>query len=604
MPYILRPTIAETFLDRVKLTPHALGFQYKVGIWKQVTFREFHEECRLIGFGLMGLGIRPGDRVAILSNTRYEWALMDMAVLGSHAITVPIYPSSTADDVAYLLTHCEARIIMVENREQIEKILSHRDQFPNLEKIIALDPLALLVAPDRKDVISLQALIEIGQREEAQDPGRFDRNLREAKPEDVITICYTSGTTGTPKGVVLTHDNVMSVLEDCVTRIAGNIAPEAEVTVSFLPYSHILGKIESLAGYTFGWRCCYAESIDKIVDNLAELKPTIMFAVPRIFEKAYTRIHASVDSGTGIKKRIFAWALLVGRKNWNALWIGKSPGPKLVLEYEAARRLVFNKVLQRFGGRLRFAVCGGAPLPKEIGEFFQIVGIQVLEGYGLTETTAPISLNTPDAIRFGTVGRPLPEVSVRIAEDGEILIKSRKVFREYYKMPDETAEVLVDGWLHSGDIGYIDSEGFLHVTDRKKDLIITSGGKNVAPQKIENLAKAHPLISQIFVYGDARNYLSALITLDEAQARKFADANHILYSGYPGLLKSPKLQTAVQRMVDEVNSKLASFETIKRFIILPRDFSVESGELTPSLKIKRKVILKHYAAELDSLYLA
>jgi long-chain acyl-CoA synthetase len=602
MPFILRPTITETFLDRVKLTPNALGFQYKLGIWKQFTFREFYDECRLTGFGLLGLGVQPGDRVAILSNTRYEWALIDMAILGARGVTVPIYPSSTVDDVAYLLEHSEARIAFVENRAQLEKVMTHRERLAKLERIVVLDPMALLIVPDRTDLVTLQALQEIGRREEAREPARFDRNLRDAKPEDVITICYTSGTTGTPKGVMITHDNVMSVLEDCVQVIARHVRPEAEVTVSFLPYSHILGKLESLAGYTFGWRCCYAESIEKIVDNLAELKPTMMFAVPRIFEKAYAAIRTRADAGPAPKRKLFDWALRTGRSYWGALWAGRRPGPRITLEYEAARRLVFRPVLERFGGRLRFAVCGGAPLPKDIGEFFQVVGIQTLEGYGLTETTAPIAVNTPDAIRFGTVGRPLPEVSVRIAEDGEVLIKSRKVFREYYKMPEETAAVLKNGWFHTGDIGHLDADGFLRITDRKKDLIITSGGKNVAPAKIENLAKAHPMISQIFVYGDRRNYLSALITLDPARVKQFAEQQQVLYSDYAALLKHPRIQAAVQRMIDEVNTHLASFETLKRFIILPREFTVEAGEMTPSLKLKRKPIEKAYAAQIESLY--
>jgi len=602
VPYILRPTITQTFLERVKVTPDAIGFQFKAGAWKEVSFRDFHGECRWLSFGLMNLGVRFGDRVAILSQTRYEWALADMAILGARAVTVPIYASSTADDVAFLLNHAEVKIAIVEDRTQLEKILARRTDLPALEKIVVLDPLAMLIAHDRKDVLTVQALTEIGRRAEANDPTRFDQNLREASPDDLVTICYTSGTTGVPKGVMISHDNVMSVLEDVVDRIGKLISPEKESLLAFLPFSHIIGKVESLAAYTFGWRECYAENLDKIADNMVEVRPTVLFAVPRIFEKAYTRILTAVEEMPEPKQRAFAWGLRVGRKYWQPLWNGKSPSLKARAEYTFARRTIFAPIRARFGGRLDYAVCGGAPLPKEIGEFFQIIGIQVLEGYGLTETTAPVTLNLPGASKFGSVGRPLPEVSIKLAADGEIQVRSRKVFKGYYKMPEETQAAFDQGYFLTGDIGHIDSEGFLHITDRKKDIIITSGGKNIAPQKIENLAKVHKYISQFVVHGDGRHYLTALITLDQAATTQYAHDSQILFSDFAGLVSSPKLQALVQRIVDDVNSKLASYETIKKFIILPGDFTIESGELTPSLKVKRAFIEKRYRAELDVLY--
>jgi long-chain acyl-CoA synthetase len=453
-----------------------------------------------------------------------------------------------------------------------------------------------------KNVMTLQALKELGKREEAKEPSRFDTNLSAAKPDDLITICYTSGTTGMPKGVMLTHDNVMSVLEDAVTTVGRYMTPKHEIILSFLPFSHIFGKVESLAIYTFGWRQVFAENLDKLMVNIAEVKPTLIFSVPRIFEKAYARIHSTVDTVPAVKKKLFYWACEVGRNYYSAIWEKRRPELKDWAQYQVAKRLVFRKIMQRFGGQLEFAVCGGAPLPKEIGEFFQIVGIQILEGYGLTETCAPVAVNTPDDLRFGVVGRPLPEVIMKAAEDGEILIKSRKVFKAYYKMPEETAQVMQDGWFHTGDIGHIDSAGYLHITDRKKDLIVTSGGKNIAPQKIENIAKTQKLVSEFVVHGDRRNYLTALVTLDRDQIVQYANEHQILFSEYSELIKNPKILSLVQKIIDDVNRQLASFETVKKFVVLPNDFSVENGEITPSLKVKRSLINKRYKTELDSMY--
>lgn len=618
MPFITRPTITETFLERVRTTPDVVAYQYKpthpeqgpVNLWKQVTFRQYYDHVKLVSFGLMGLGVQPGDKVVILSNTRYEWSLCDIAILGASAITVPIYASNIPDDVLYILNHSDAKVAILEDAKQLQKILEKRLEkpgcLPRLEKIIVIEPSAMSLAARHqdatRDVITLKALEELGRREEAKAPARFDENLKSAKPQDLITICYTSGTTGVPKGAMITHDGLMSVLEDAVAVIHPFIKPESEVLLSFLPFSHILGKVESMMLHTFGWRQAYSENLDKLMANIAEVRPTIMCSVPRIFEKAYNRINAMVDAGTDSKRKLFQWAMQVGRRYYQAIWDHRTPTFTEKAEYAAAKALVLNKVAQRFGGRLQFAICGGAPLPREIGEFFQIVGIKVLEGYGLTETTAPVSLNLPDDPRFGAVGRPLPEVQIKIGSDGEILIKSRKVFKGYYKMPKETEEAITDGWFHTGDIGHLDAEGFLHITDRKKDLIVTSGGKNIAPQKIENLAKSQKIFSQFVVHGDRRHYLTALVTLDQDQVIKYASENQILFSEYSELIKNPKILALVQHTIDDLNQQLASFETIKKFVILPADFSVETGELTPSLKVKRGLVNKRYRSELDSMY--
>jgi long-chain acyl-CoA synthetase len=336
--------------------------------------------------------------------------------------------------------------------------------------------------------------------------------------------------------------------------------------------------------------------------NIAEARPTILFAVPRIFEKAHARIEAMVEQGPALKRDLFRWAMGAGKRTMRALWDKRTPSPVDQIQFRVAQKLVFGKIAQRFGGRLQFALCGGAPLPKEIGEYFAICGINVMEGYGLTETSAPVALMTPDDVRFGWVGKPLPEVAIKIAADGEVLVKSRKIFKGYYKNPEATSEAIQDGWFHTGDIGEINSDGFLRITDRKKDLIITSAGKNIAPQKVENLAKTQKFISQFVVHGDKRNYLVALVTVDRDSLVQWAKDNQVLFSKFEELVRNPKVQNLVQKSIDQLNSGLASFETIKKFMIIPQEFSIENGELTPSMKVKRKFITQKYAKELDSLY--
>ncbi len=618
MAYILRKTITETFLARAQSTPAVVGYQFKPtyedmgekGKWREFSFKEFYQECRLVSFGLMGLGTQPGDKIVILSNTRIEWSLSDMAIMGAKGVTVPVYASNTAEDVVFIIQHSEAKIVILEDGKQLQKLLDKQIESPGclplLQKVVVFEPAAMRLAAHylegTKNVLTFQALKELGRREEAKEPNRFDQNLSSAQPEDLMTICYTSGTTGVPKGVMITHDNIMSVLEDCVSLLGPLLKPEEEVILSFLPFSHVIGKVESLAVQTFGWRQAFAESLDQLMENIAEVQPTVLFSVPRIFEKVYNRILESIDAGSPINKVLFETALGVGRKYYEAVWAKQRPSWKDALEYQIAKQIIFRKVAQKFGGRLRFSLCGGAPLPQEIGEFFHILGICILEGYGLTETSAPVTLNTPQDVRFGVVGRPLPEVTIKIADDGEILVKSRKIFKAYFKMEEETAHVLQGGWFHTGDIGLIDADGFLHITDRKKDLIITSGGKNIAPQKIENIAKTQKLMSQFVVHGDRRHYLTALVTLNRDQMIRYAHENRILFSEYSELIKNPKILALTQKAIDEINRQLASYETIKKFVILPEEFTVEGGELTPSLKVRRSFLNKRYKSELDSMY--
>lgn len=623
MPILLSPTITETYFKRVRATPHAPAFEFKPkhpdqgdpNRWKTITWAEHYPLLKGVAYGLMGLGLKSGEKVALLANTRMEWSLCDLAVMCSGGVTVPIYPSNTADDVAYIIAHSESRYVFLEDSKQLEKIIqvsrTRPDTLAGVEKWISFDPSCVAYAarecgPDHaltRSVITLPALQELGKREESRSSGELERRAGAVKPTDLFTICYTSGTTGVPKGVMLTHDSMMSALEDIHKVLKGAIDPENEVLLSFLPFAHILGRMESMTPYIFGWKQGFAESLDSIVKNMSEVRPTGIAAVPRIFEKAYARVQNSVQEGPAVKRMLFDRALATGRRYFADYAHGRKPPLAVRAEYELHRHGVFKQVLARLGGRLRFSLCGGAPLPREIGEFFRIIGLDILEGYGLTETCAPITLNPPEDPRFGTVGKPLPEAKLRIAADGEIQVKSRKVFCGYYKDEQATAQALSpDGWFSTGDIGTIDEDGYVTITDRKKDLIVTSAGKNIAPQKIENLAKAFPLLQHCLVSGDRRPYLVALLTLDREAVIRFANENQILFSDYSVLVKHPRIRSLAQGIIDEVNRQLPSYETVKGFVILPTEFTVDSGELTPSLKLKRNVIQQRYAAELRALY--
>lgn len=627
-PFIAKQTITETFLARVQKSPAQVAFLTKTHFeessqkdshkdsWKKITFQDFFDECQDISNGLHTLGVLPHHTVILMSSTRYEWSLCDISILGCGGITVPIYPSNTPEDMAYIINHSEARIVILEDAKQLQKFIDRKQQspdaFPLLQQIVLIDPnsltvfdqpnLSSLVTELRKLTLTLSELKNRGRTHTKLYPHRFREQLLAAKPDDLFTICYTSGTTGIPKGVMLCHDSMMSVMEDVIKVMGDHIRPDAEIILSFLPYSHILGRMESMTLYTFGWQTAFAENFDKLMANIAEIRPTIIFVVPRIFEKAYNVIKGIVDTGPWAYQTLFKWGYNVGLRHVDAILKDKPRSLKLFVEHKLAETLIFKKVALRFGGRLSFAISGGAPLPLEVGEFFKVMGLRILEGYGLTETCAPVTFNTPGHTRFGTVGRPLPDVLFKIAADGEILIKSRKVFKGYFKAPEATAEAIKDGFFHTGDIGYIDSDGFLHITDRKKDLIVTAAGKNIAPQKIENLAKLYPWVNQVVIHGDRRNYLTALFTLDQTLVTKFANDNNILFSEYKELIKNPRIISKVQSIVDDVNKQLASYETIKKFTILPQEFTIAAGELTPSLKIKRKFITERFKPLLDMMY--
>jgi long-chain acyl-CoA synthetase len=609
MGFVLGKTIGDTFLERVRKSSGAIAYRYRStnevlgpkGSWREVSFLAFRQECEQVALGLKRLGIAKGDRVAILSKTRYEWTLTDLAAIAAGGISVPIYPSSTAAETIHLLEHCEARFAFVEDELQLMKILAQLDRLPKLERLIVMESVKSSLPAKAMSLFDLQSE---GESERRKSPNFFEESLASLSPEDLFTICYTSGTTGVPKGAMLTHSNLMSVLGDAATTFGEHIREGREVLLTILPFSHIIGRMEAMSVFVFGWQLNFAESTEKIAENLREIRPTILFAVPRLFEKAYSEVERKLSRASIVTRAAYRAAMGIGETYFSKVRRGKSPGAFRTAGYAIFREAVLSRVLEAFGGRLRFAICGGAPLAKELGEAFEVLGVLILEGYGLTETCAPVTLNTVEKHKFGTVGKPLPDVTVKIADDGEILLRSKKVFRGYWKDDAETRDAFDDaGWFRTGDIGFIDPQGYLHITDRKKDLLITSGGKNVAPQKIENLARnLSPLIADFVVVGDRRKHMAALITLDRVALRNFAKQEMILFSSEEELTRHAKVEAEIGKQIGVLNQGLAPFETVKRFAILPGLLSIETGELTPSLKVKRPVIERKFRDIIDAMY--
>lgn len=565
----------------------------KNGRWLEKKWIEYYKDIETIGFALLSLGIRSGDRVAIMANSRYEWSVADLAILGIKAVTVPIYQNCTPEDVEYILNDSEARILICENNHTLKIYDSIKTNCPKIEKLVLMEKNDL-----RKDFLDWQELEKIGRAELPSKNLNFQQLCSQIEPADMATLLYTSGTTGRPKGVVLTHRQLFSEVSESFPLCG---ASEKDTTLSFLPYAHILGRIEHWGHLYIGFTMAYAESIERMRHNLSEIRPTFLVAVPRIFEKIHATIWAQVQTQP-LKMHLFKWAINIGQKVGEYKMSGQVLPLDLLLEYQVAKTIALDKIKEAFGGRLRFAISGGAPLSKEIALFFHSANILILEGYGLTETTAAITVNTPFNYRFGSVGRPIGEVQLRIAEDGEILVKSDKVMTEYYKDIEATKAAMTDGWFHTGDIGEILPSGDLRITDRKKDLIKTAGGKYVAPQRLEGLLKNSPYIGHVHIHGDQKKYIVALITLDRAAVEQFAKSKNIAFQDWPSLIENKLVQELIRSAVADANDHLASFESIKKYKILPNEFSVEGGELTPSLKVKRKVIDQRFEALIEELY--
>ena len=592
-------SVAEAFLRRIRETPDKTAYSYPEGdSWAQLTWKQTGDRVLAIAGGLLALGLAREQRVGILSSTRIEWILADTGILCAGGATTTVYPSSTAEETAYILADSDSRFCFVENAEQLAKVREGKAQLPDLTMLILLEGPAPI---GDASVITLADLEARGRAHLEADPRAIDDVVAGIDGEQLATLIYTSGTTGKPKGVRLVHE-CWAYETDAMNSI-GLMDPD-HVEYLWLPLSHSFGKVLISGQIGNGHHQAVDGRIPKIVDNLAVVKPTFMAAAPRIFEKVYARVVGQAKEAGGLKWKIFQWAIGVGKQASKLRQEGKTPGGMLAFKLKIAHKLVFSKLHARFGGRLRFFISGSAPLSREIAEFFHACGILILEGYGLTETSAATFVNRLDRYRFGTVGFPMPGTEVELApEDSEILIRGPAVMRGYHNLPEQTAEVLHDGWLRTGDIGEIDGDGFLKITDRKKDLIKTSGGKYVAPQHIEGKLKATcPYVSQVIVHGDRRNYCTALITLDEEALTKWAADQGHAGKKYDELVVLPEVNAMVQGYIDQVNAQLARWETLKRFAILPRDLSVDEGELTPSLKVKRKAVEKKYAQLLDGMY--
>ncbi|HET7754660.1 MAG TPA: long-chain fatty acid--CoA ligase [Anaeromyxobacteraceae bacterium] len=569
--------------------------QKRAGQWVETTWGELARRTRAVSDGLAALGVRKGDRIAILGETHTEWIIADLGIMGAAAITVPVYQSLKAHDIQYILADSGARFILCDSDVQAAKIREIRDRCPALEGIIRLDNGAPKDASER----TLAEIEKLGSELAKQQEGAHAARLATLSLDEPACFLYTSGTTGNPKGVVLTHGNWVYEAE-AVHRAA--VLADGHLVLMFLPMAHSFAKVVEAAWFKLGFSVAFVESLDRIVDNAGEVRPTAMPAVPRIFEKAYNTVVSKGVATPGLKGKLFKWAM-DGLDQWVA---AKERGQEIPppLGLRVGKKLVFPKVGktlgERFGGRMQIFISGGAPLSPKIAWFFQNVGFVVLEGYGLTETSAATCVNRPGKVKIGTVGPALPGTELKIAPDGEILIRGGGVMKEYYNNPGATAEALEGGWFHSGDIGELDADGYLRITDRKKDIIVTAGGKNVAPQNLENDLKTNPLISQVMVHGDKRKFLSALITLNEENVRKWAADSGISLGG--ALNEDPRVRGEIQRAVNELNSRQASYATIKKFAIIARDFTIESGELTPTLKVKRKVATQNYAQILDGFY--
>jgi long-chain acyl-CoA synthetase len=593
-------TLARMFWERVDKSGDRPAQQFKEhGGWKTITWRQLGDVVEEAALGLIALGRKKGDAVALLSSSRAEWVQADLAILSAGCVTVPVYPSYPPHLVAYVVNDSQAKTLIVEDPAQLAKALEARVKMEGLEQIVVISGYDAPQPPEM--VLTWDTLRRLGREARATHQRTLAERVAATTPDDVATIVYTSGTTGPPKGVVQTHGNHIAAV-----TASGQATPTEEgwVHLLFLPLAHSFARLESFLGPSKGLTTAFAENLDKVGDNLKEVRPHFICSVPRVFEKVYAKILTGVQAGSPLKKRIFNWAMDVGREVSRRQRAGQPISGALALKRKLADRLVFEKLHQALGGRLRWAVSGGAPLAPDIAEFFHAAGILILEGYGLTETCPALTFNRPSRFKFGSVGQALGGVELKIAADGEILARGPNIAtRGYYKQPKATAEVFEpNGWFHTGDIGHLDDEGFLYITDRKKDLIVTAGGMNLAPQNIENLLKTDPFVSQAMVHGDKRPYPVALITLNPEELVKFAREQGILTTDPAVIVKHPKIVERVGRTVEEKNTQLQSYAKIKKFAILPTDFSQEGGELTPTLKVKRKVVAEKYRDTLEDLY--
>lgn len=588
-------SLAELFLVQAERQGERVLYRFaRNGHWETYTWQEALRRVREIALGLVSLGVQKGDRVALFSANRVEWSLIDWADICIGALTVPIYSSSTPSQVCHILGHSGSTILFVDSSERLAKLAGRDPALRQVNKIVVMDSAGSSIPsgiePHRE--IFLYELLEMGRRYGEAHGGDFDRLAYSLRPEDDLTIIYTSGTTGEPKGVLTTHSHYLFMIDAVDAAIPSG---DQDVTLQFLPFAHSFGRLEHFMIVAKGYTGGFARSMETIAKDLLVIRPTLLFSVPRIYENGYSRVRSKIAAGSGLQKFLFRCALSVGKRVSRRQLEGRPiPGP-LRLARCLFHALVFSKIHSTFGGRLRLAISGGAPLAREIAEFFHSLGILVLEGYGLTETSTVSHVNRPEQYKFGTVGPPLRGMECRIGSDGEILLRGPNVFKGYYRDAKGTQEAIdAEGWFHTGDIGEVDRDGFLRITDRKKDLIVTSGGKKVAPQMIENLLRTEPWISQAMVIGDRQSHLLALITLNQEQVKEWGRGEGLEFHSPEEIASHPRVLSLVKEKIRRKNRELAAFETVRSFRILPHDFTVEKEELTPTLKLRRQVVSERY----------
>jgi long-chain acyl-CoA synthetase len=583
-------TLADLLPRAAQMYGEAPAIRFKQGgEWVTRSFAEVEATVRDLALGLIDLGVAKGDKVSILANTRPEWTYFDFAALSIGATVVPIYQTNSPEECQYVLENSDAKVVVVEDDEQIEKIRKVRDRLPLLEQVVRMTGAG-------EGSISFE---ELSARGAARDASEWEQRWQAVAPEDICTFIYTSGTTGPPKGCVISHGNYRAMLD--MVNSTSVIEPE-DITYLYLPLAHSFALLIQLGSFDLGATIAYWERDPlKIMPNLAELKPTYFPSVPRIFEKIYTTATSAMEKEGGLKKAIFDWSVRTGEKARKLEREGRQPGFLLRKQHEFADKKVLSKIRGLFGGRLRLAVSGAAPINPDILRFFDAAGVLVLEGWGMTETSTAATISTPDDFKIGTIGKPFPGCEVRIAEDDEILVRGPNVFQGYYKNDEATRETIVDGWLHTGDLGSIDADGFITITGRKKDIIITAGGKNITPANLENEIKQHPLVSQCVVVGDRRPYLVALVTLDPEEAVAYAK-EHGLPEDPAQLAANGDVRAAIEDHLATVNEKFARVEQVKKIAILPQDLTQEAGELTPTMKVKRAVVADKHSGEIEKLY--
>ncbi len=569
----------------------------KEGKYVSLSYEQFYEQALMTARGLQKLGVQEGDRIALLSESRAEWVIADMGILIIGAVNVPIYPTNTPEQVEHMLRHSGARIVFVSSLPQYSKLLNIRKSIPSVEVVVSFEHF-----PHERELpaLTFQTLSAFDDPITRVERDRLEAGIDRIGHDHIMTLIYTSGTTGAPKGVMLTNRNILFDAWYGIKKVEALTG--SEVVLSFLPLSHVF---ERTIGYYItimnGALMAFADSVEKTAENMLEVKPTVMVSVPRLFEKIYSRIYENVGRMPTIKRKLFHWAVRVGKKYVEAKYVDSQTAPLLAFQYSLADRLVFTKLRERFGGRMKFFVSGGAPLDKNINLFFWSIGVPILEGYGLTETSPAVSLNNFRQVRFGSVGTLFDQTEIKVAHDGELLIRGPQLMAGYFKDPEATKEALKDGWFRSGDLGHVDN-GFVYITGRKKEIIITAGGKNIAHRRIEYELQNGKYIAQAVVYGDRRPFLIALLVPNFEQLVVYAQARNLGRYDPDYLLRHESVRQLYSLTVDEVNSKLAPYETIKKFALLPRDFSIEGGELTLTQKLKRHIIYEKYKDMIDELY--